>query len=128
MKTNTPTTIEIENFIDTMLQMHNNAEEIRQHYRSGYCYAFALILKDAFQTGQIMWAAPYSHIVWVSNGIAYDIEGEYISEAELIPIKYLGEHIRDFKHLKSNENPITTQEINNIIQTYHNDIYNGTRD
>lgn len=51
-------------------------EIIWQTFTAGYCYYFAVMLKDAFQRGEICWCAPYGHICWVDdNGVPYDISG-----------------------------------------------------
>lgn len=57
-------------------------EVIRKKFRAGYCYYFAHMLRNAFDRGEVCWAAPFSHIVWVdTDGTPYDIEGEYKGEA-----------------------------------------------
>ena len=113
---------EILNYITTLQESSNNPEVICKHYRDGYCYAFATILKGTFACGDIMWAAPYSHIVWRYNDTAYDIEGKYVSDATLIPIKYLGRHIDAFKHKSKYNNPITKKEIETIINNYKKEV------
>ena len=110
---------EIESFIDNIYDNSANPEEIRKHYRSGYCYFFALMLKDTFG-GDIIYAAPYSHIVWKlpNYDVYYDIEGEYVSDATLIPVSYLGHHIQGFKHNPNYSSSITKEEIDDIISKY----------
>ena len=54
----------------------NEYELIRSLFMDGYCYYFAVILKTAFNRGEICWCAPYAHFIWLdTNGIPYDIEG-----------------------------------------------------
>ena len=33
-------------------------------FTNGFCYYFAVILKDAFNRGEICWHKNYGHIVW----------------------------------------------------------------
>jgi len=81
------------------------AECVRLHFRSGYCWHFATMLKSAFNRGEICWAAPLNHFVWRDiDGICYDIEGKYEEHINgdafyFIPEKYLGEYINGFKHI-----------------------------
>ena len=77
------------------------AEKIRYHFRAGYCWHFANILRSVFNRGKICWTAPFSHFVWLDDdGIAYDIEGRYEGEAyQLIPAEYLGNIVECFKHI-----------------------------
>jgi len=75
---------------------------IQPLFRSGYCYYFAAILKDAFNDeGELCLCCPYGHIVWMYKGVPYDIEGIYNGEAELfIPIRFLSTvDIMNFKHV-----------------------------
>ena len=37
-------------------------KSIRQKFCAGYCYYFAVMLKDAFHRGEICWCAPLGHI------------------------------------------------------------------
>lgn len=114
----TVTKKEILKYIETIQKSTGNVDSIIKHYRNGYCYFLALILKDTFSVGELMWAAPYSHIVFYYQGTAYDIEGEYVSDATLIPISYLGHHIQGFKHNPNYSSSITKEEIYNIISNY----------
>ena len=76
------------------------AERTRSHYRSGYCWHFAHLLKNVFNRGEV-WAAPFSHIVFVdTDNTPYDIEGIYNGDAFwFIPEKYLGKYNIGFKHI-----------------------------
>ena len=81
---------------------HSGAENLQVIYDlfiQGYCYYFAKILKDAFPGGKICQAYPYGHIVYVYDGIPYDINGicDYdVSDEDFIPISKI--NINDFKH------------------------------
>ena len=52
---------DVISFIEGFLGDH---EIIWQTFTAGYCYYFAVMLKDAFQRGEICWCAPYGHICW----------------------------------------------------------------
>lgn len=96
-----------------------NQEIIRTLFRDGYCYYFALMLKDAFPEGEICWAAPFGHIVFVHNGIPYDIGGVYCGEPEdFIQVRYMEETIDDFRHVPGVECNATEQQIARIMVRY----------
>ena len=76
-----------------------NLQVIYDLFIQGYCYYFAKILEDAFPGGEIGQAYPYGHIVYVYDGIPYDINGicDYdVSDEDFIPISKI--NINDFKH------------------------------
>ena len=81
---------DVISFIEGFLGDH---EIIWQTFTAGYCYYFAVMLKDAFQRGEICWCAPYGHICWVDdNGVPYDISGVCDSECDFyIPVRYIPE-------------------------------------
>lgn len=97
------------NFIDKFAlskgaDAYNNV--IQPLFRSGYCYYFAIMLKDAFNDeGELCLCCPYGHIVWMYKGVPYDIEGVYNGEAELfIPLRFLSTvDIMSFKHVLTDE-------------------------
>lgn len=94
------------------------AEEILyQQFASGYCYYFACMLKAAFNRGEICWAAPFGHIVWVDeNGIPYDISGVNESETDdYIPEYMMGNTILDFKHIAGKVHNTSDQEIAEMV-------------
>lgn len=93
-------------------------EAKRYTFRSGYCYYFALILKDAFQRGQICHAYPYGHIVWVdTDGMPYDVECVYVGEAEeFIPIEKIGDDVKNFKHVPGEDTAVTDTLLLDYIQ------------
>lgn len=100
-----------------------NAETIRHLFRAGYCYYFALMLKEAFGRGQLCIAAPIGHIVWVDGdwktGIPYDIEGVNTSDCEMyIPIEELGSGLDSFMHVPSKTGFNTQQDIQHIMDKY----------
>lgn len=81
-----------------------NPESTTNLFESGYCYHFAVILKDIFKDGEIMLAFPLGHIVYMdSAGFAYDISGPYepsLHDIEyFIPVSFLGSAaLVDFTH------------------------------
>lgn len=77
----------------------NRGEEIRSVFMNGFCYHFALILKDMFD-GEIMWHKGYGHIVCKIGDECYDIEGicDDYNEEDYVPVAALKESIESFKH------------------------------
>lgn len=101
----------------SLKQGYGEAEEVLyQQFASGYCYYFAHMLQTAFNRGEVCWAAPYGHIVWVDeNGIPYDISGVNESETnDYIPEYMMGDTILDFKHIASKAHNTSDQEISKI--------------
>lgn len=76
-----------------------------------------LMLKAAFNRGEICWAAPFGHIVWVDeNGIPYDISGVNESETDdYIPEYMMGNTILDFKHIAGKVHNTSDQEIAEMV-------------
>jgi hypothetical protein len=70
-------------------------------FMSGYCYYFALMLKDAFGRGELCYLWDEGHIVWKDeNGIAYDYDGGFVTKENLlVPIRYFGDGMYDFRHI-----------------------------
>lgn len=80
-------------------------------FSRGFCYYFAIILKDAFDgRGEIYMTSDNRHIVWMLNNVAYDINGVYRTyprsanngnffNGELIPIVMLPNYMESFKHV-----------------------------
>lgn len=116
---------EVLNFIENFLA-HQNKDEaesiLKDQFNAGYCYYFAVILKAAFNRGQICWCAPFGHMCWLdTDGIPYDIYGICISEADyFIPISYLGDCLNDFLHI-GYPHCTTQQEMQQIIRNYLED-------
>lgn len=73
--------------------------------------------KAAFNRGEICWAAPFGHIVWVDeNGIPYDISGVNESETDdYIPEYMMGNTILDFKHIAGKVHNTSDQEIAEMV-------------
>ena len=103
----------------------SDAERMRSHFRAGYCWHFAHILKAVFNRGEVCWAAPFGHMVWQdTDGIPYDIEGIYDGEARyLIPERYFELHLDEFKHVygmnADNNTPSSTKaELIQYVKAY----------
>lgn len=97
-----------------------NSECIRSLFRAGYCYYFAHMLKTAFLRGEVCWAAPFGHIVWVdTDGTPYDIEGLYFGEAtDFVPEAYLENAVLDFKRIETLKHDTSESEIKEILEKY----------
>lgn len=73
---------------------------IEHQFTTGYCYHFALIMKNMFG-GKIVWHKGYSHILWQDrNKVVYDICGVYCDYrlSEIVPVSELGDDIEDYFH------------------------------
>ena len=59
------------------------------------------MLKLAFKRGEVCWAAPYGHMVWVDDdGIPYDISGVDDSDTnDYIPEFMMESTVKDFRHV-----------------------------
>jgi hypothetical protein len=90
-------------------------ETIRQLFAAGYCYYFALMLESAFPGGVVCLCWPYGHVVWVKDGLVYDVDG--LSSAEydlLIPVSELGEALDDFRHVEGLGFCATAEDVQEI--------------
>ncbi len=73
---------------------------IEHQFTTGYCYHFALIMKNMFG-GKIVWHKGYSHILWQDrNKVVYDIHGVYCDYRiyEIVPVSELGDDIESYLH------------------------------
>lgn len=107
-------------FIDPQIfidKFRNNSRDIMELFESGYCYYFATTLKEAFERGKVVWAAPYPHICWMDiDGKVYDINGlRNDPEIDLyVPIEYLSDiDIANFKHVRAGK--INVLDISDTI-------------
>ena len=106
---------------DIAFKPNCDAESTRLLFRTGYCYYFAVMLKDAFNRGKVCAAYPISHFVWVDdNGIPYDIEGIYEGSAEdYIPIEFFNlEDYLGFKQLKPDDPVCSRERLDEIYNNY----------
>jgi len=80
-------------------------------FRNGYCYYFAIMLKDAFNRGEVCMTYDHKHVVWMDDdNVAYDIDGMFGWFPEtankdnywnglFIPVEKLPNYIKSFKHI-----------------------------
>lgn len=115
---------EVLNFILDFLS-HSKEENVenvlKDQFSNGYCYYFAVILRTAFNRGEVCWCSPYPHICWVDeDGVPYDIYGICTSEAdEYIPVSFLRDTLQTFMHTDSSKAYITSQqEASYIMDVY----------
>lgn len=108
-------------FIRTACDCGVEWDALRKLYMAGYCYYFAMMLKAAFNRGEVYIAAPYGHVVWRDiDDRYYDIKGEYIGDAEaMIPVTDPFCSIKDFKHLgKKDHLGASKEQIEFLINKY----------
>ena len=96
-----------------IFQQNRDAEKQKKYYISSS--------QAAFNRGEICWAAPFGHIVWVDeNGIPYDISGVNESETDdYIPEYMMGNTILDFKHIAGKVHNTSDQEIAKMVSDWH---------
>ena len=92
-------------------------------FMNGYCYYFAIMLKDAFNRGDICWCAPYGHFVWMdTDDVPYDICGVNHDDCDYyIPISYIGDGVNDFKHVIGKVFNADDKFIKDCIEKYKKD-------
>lgn len=80
-----------------------------------------IILHIAFKRGEVCWAAPYGHIVWVDDdGIPYDISGVDDSDTnDYIPEFMMESTVKDFRHVPGVVNNTTDQKIAQMVLDWH---------
>ena len=98
-------------------EFSNSSRVIEKLFASGYCYYFALMLKQNFG-GSVVWHYQHSHILWIDeNDIVYDVYGvfEDYDLDDIVPVELLGEKgLNSFLHLET-EYKITKEEKKEII-------------
>lgn len=115
-------------FIRTACNCGVEWDALRNLFMAGYCYYFAMMLKAAFNRGEVYIAAPYGHVVWRdTDNRYYDIEGEYVGDAEaMIPVTDPFCSIKDFKHLGDKDHLGTSKEqIKFLIKKYYDKFPNA---
>ena len=105
----------------TMQKSEAAEDAIYTQFESGYCYYFAHMLKLAFKRGEVCWAAPYGHMVWVDDdGIPYDISGVDDSDTnDYIPEYMMESTVKDFRHVPGVVNNTTDQKIAQMVLDWH---------
>ena len=114
----------IGNITDYHYPNSQKQDAIYELFSSGYCYYFALMLKDAFQHGEVCWCAPYGHICWVDdNGHPYDIYGTCDSECDyFIPVSHIQDGLADFKHVPGEIFNASKEYIQEAIKRFEKDL------
>lgn len=103
----------------TMHQGEENYEVLRKQFMCGYCLHFAYILQSMFPGGEICLCFPYGHVVYVYNKVRYDVEGVSTAEYDmLIPIDFIGDAIKDFKHIRSEVFDSTPEDLVRIKEAW----------
>lgn len=95
----------------------DSVETIRSLFEAGYCYYFAKILKHAFPGGQICMCCYFGHVVYVFEGVAYDISG--VSDAEheaYVPMSEFGDGVLDFMHVPGKFSGVSNDRVYEIGQ------------
>ena len=80
-------------------------------FRNGYCYYFAIMLKEAFNRGEVCMTYDHKHAIWMDDdNVAYDIDGMFGWFPEtankdnywnglFIPVEKIPNYINSFKHI-----------------------------
>jgi hypothetical protein len=64
------------NFINC-IKKYDTVGDIKRVFTKGYCYGFALMLKQSFKDGEIYWDKWNGHAIFKLDGKYYDINGIY---------------------------------------------------
>lgn len=114
---------DVANFISKFINYTGFVDDLgllQTIFTNGYCYYFAVMLKAAFERGEVCLCYPYGHICWVDDdGVPYDIYGICISEADhFIPVKFLSKHLNNFKHNGDEIVNLSEEEKQDILKRY----------
>lgn len=93
----------------------DSVETIRSLFEAGYCYYFAKILEQAFPGGQVCMCCFFGHVVYVFEGVAYDVHG--VSDAEheaYVPMSEFGDGVLDFMHVPGKASCISYNRLHEI--------------
>lgn len=107
---------------------------IEKVFRNGYCYYFAIMLKDAFNRGEVCMTYDHEHVIWIDDdNVAYDINGMfgwYPDTANkdnywnglLIPVEKIPNYIESFKHIpdKPGTDRAGMEEFDNVKKDMEN--------
>lgn len=100
-------------------------------FSQGFCYYFAIILKEAFGCGDICITSDCNHVVWVYKNIAYDIGGVYnryprsanignFFNGNLIPISMVPHYMDSYKHVLLGTTQKGMSEMNSVLKIIDN--------
>lgn len=73
---------EVINFINKF-KSYNKNQVLEKTFLEGYCYYFAIILKERFKEGKILYDKVENHFVFSYNNKLYDITGNVTNKHEL---------------------------------------------
>jgi hypothetical protein len=71
--------IKIKAFI-AGIKEYDKHGDITTLFTTGYCYGFALMLKQAFKQGKLFWDKYNGHAIFNLGNHYYDIRGEYFPQ------------------------------------------------
>lgn len=98
---------------------NDSVETIRSLFEAGYCYYFAKMLEDAFPGGIACLCYPFGHVVYVYEGVAYDIGGVTDAEYEsFIPLTWMRDGVNDFRHVPGIKCSLTADKLEDLAQKY----------
>jgi hypothetical protein len=100
-------------------------------FSQGFCYYFAIILKEAFGCGDICITSDCCHVVWVYKNIAYDVGGVHSKyprsanignffNGNLIPISMVPHYMDSYKHVLLGTTQKGMSEIKNVLKIIDN--------
>lgn len=109
-------------------------DTIEKVFRNGYCYYFAIMLKDAFNRGEVCMTIDHTHVVWVDDdNVAYDIHGIFnwypdtcskynFWNGLLVPVEKIPNYIESFKHIpdKPGTDRAGMEEFDNVKKDMEN--------
>ena len=94
------------------------------HFRGGYCWYFAHMLRLAFNRGTVCWACPCSHFVWMDeDNVCWDIQGRVCNDeySFFIPESYLPENILfTFQQTNYKEHDVEKHTLDQFMQIVDN--------
>ena len=107
---------------------------IEKVFSQGYCYYFAIMLKDAFNRGEVCMTYDHKHVVWIDDdNVAYDINGMFgwypdtankdnYWDGLLIPVEKIPKYIESFKHIpdKPGTDRAGMEEFDNVKKDIEN--------
>lgn len=111
----------VTEFIHNFINYANcDYEKIYYQFRCGYCWHFAHILKAVFGRGDVCWAYPLGHMIWVdTNGNPYDIEGLFYGESDyFISEEFLGKGIADFQRIPNKIFDASEEYVKSVRENY----------
>lgn len=97
------------------VRTEDSIETVRCLFEAGYCFYFAKMLERAFPGGKVCVCHPFGHVVYVYEGVAYDING--VSDAEYqmyVPEEEYEDCMLDFMHIPGRSGGTTDGKLARI--------------